>query len=158
LQLWEPPIRLTSAMITMMHDARGQPAGVGVKFASRSERTALLQGDAIIDSVWYVYLPGRGSLFIEQSENYWTFLRDVVIPAYRSSANIWKGTWIGDITDGPGALGLAAVTGGSGSLDGLETVAVESLTAHAYSTEGGLLAGDGRLMIELPQPGTDGDR
>ena len=42
------------------------PAGLGIKFSSRSERTALLKGDAIVDSVWYVYLPGRGSLFIEQ--------------------------------------------------------------------------------------------
>lgn len=150
LQLWEPPIRLTSAMVTMMRDGRGQPAGLGVKFSSRSEKTALLQGDALVDSVWYVYLPGRGSLFLEQSENYWSFLRDVVVPAYRSSANNWKGSWIGDLTNGPGALGVAAVTGGSGIFRGLETIAVESLNAHAFSTDSGLLAGEGRLIIELP--------
>jgi len=152
LQLWEPPIRLTSAMVTMMRDARGQPAGLGIKFSSRSERTALLKGDAIVDSVWYVYLPGRGSLFIEQSENYWSFIRDVVVPAYRSSANNWKGNWNGNLTAGPGALGVAAVTGGSGAFRDLRTIAVESLDAHAYSTESGLLSGDGRLAIEVPRP------
>ena len=66
----------------------------------------LLKGDALVDSVWYVYLPERGSLFMQQSENYWPFLRDVGWPAFRSGEN-WKGSWIGDLTAGPGVLGTA---------------------------------------------------
>lgn len=149
-QLWEPSIRLTSAMATVMRDARSQTAGIGIKFSSRSERTRLLRGEAIVDSVWYVYLPDHGSLFIEQFENYWTFLREVGIPAYRSSANNWKGTWIGDLTAGPGALGTAAVSGGAGSFQGLKTEGLESLTATAYSIDDGLVAAEGRLLIEMP--------
>jgi hypothetical protein len=149
-QLWEPSIRLTSAMATVMRDARSQTAGIGIKFSSRSERTRLLRGEAIVDSVWYVYLPAHGSLFIEQFENYWTFLREVGIPAYRSSANNWKGTWIGDLSAGPGALGTAAVSGGAGSFQGLKTEGLESLTATAYSIDDGLVAAEGRLLIEMP--------
>lgn len=149
-QLWEPSIRLTSAMATVMRDARSQTAGIGIKFSSRSERTRLLRGEAIVDSVWYVYLPDHGSLFIEQFENYWTFLREVGIPAYRSSANNWKGTWIGDLSAGPGALGTAAVSGGAGSFQGLKTEGLESLTATAYSIDDGLVAAEGRLLIEMP--------
>ena len=149
-QLWEPSIRLTSAMATVMRDARSQTAGIGIKFSSRSERTRLLRGEAIVDSVWYVYLPDHGSLFIEQFENYWTFLREVGIPAYRSSANNWKGIWIGDLTAGPGALGTAAVSGGAGSFQGLKTEGLESLTATAYSIDDGLVAAEGRLLIEMP--------
>lgn len=149
-QLWEPSIRLTSAMATVMRDARSQTAGIGIKFSSRSERTRLLRGEAIVDSVWYVYLPDHGSLFIEQFENYWTFLREVGIPAYRSSANNWKGTWIGDLTAGPGALGTAAVSGGAGSFQGLKMEGLESLTATAYSIDDGLVAAEGRLLIEMP--------
>ncbi len=149
-QLWEPSIRLTSAMATVMRDARSQTAGIGIKFSSRSERTRLLRGEAIVDSVWYVYVPDHGSLFIEQFENYWTFLREVGIPAYRSSANNWKGTWIGDLTAGPGALGTAAVSGGAGSFQGLKMEGLESLTATAYSIDDGLVAAEGRLLIEMP--------
>jgi hypothetical protein len=150
LQLWEAPIRLSSSMVTVMRDARSQTAGIGVKFSSLSERTRLLKGEALVDSVWYLYLPGRGSLFMEQSENYWSYLREVVLPAYRSSANSWKGTWLGDITAGPGALGTAAVTGGSGPLRGVKMEGIESLSARAYSADDGPISAEGRLLIELP--------
>jgi len=150
LQLWEAPIRLTSMMTSVMRDARGRTAGIGVKFSSRSERTRLLNGEALVDSTWYIHLPGRGSLFIEQSENYWPFFREVAFPAWRSSANSWKGTWLGDMSAGPGALGTARVTGGSGTLRGLDTHGVESLSARAYSADKGLVAAEGRLLIELP--------
>ncbi len=149
-QLWEPPIRLTTVRATTMHDARGHAAGLGVKISSQSERTSLLNGRAIVDSVWYIYLPGRGSLFVEQSENYWTYLRDVVFPAHRSSANSWKGTWLGDLTAGPGALGLAKVTGGSGAMQDMQMNAVESLSVRAYSAADGPVSAEGRLLIELP--------
>ncbi len=150
LQLWEAPIRQSSAMTTVMRDARGQTAGVGVKFSSLSERTRLLRGEALVDSVWYIYLPERGSLFIEQFENHWTFFRDVGLPAYRSGAKNWKGNWIGDLTAGPEALGTAAVTGGTGSLQGLHMLGVESLSARAYSADNGPVSAEGRLLIELP--------
>ena len=150
LQLWEAPIRLTSMTASVMRDARGQVAGIGVKFSSRSERTRLLNGDALVDSAWYIYLPGRGSLFIEQSENYWPFIREVAFPAWRSSANNWKGTWLGDMTAGPGALGTAMVTGGAGDLRGLDTQGVESLSARAHSADQGLVSAEGRILIELP--------
>lgn len=155
LQLWESPIRLSSSMVTLMRDARSQTAGIGVKFSSFSERTRLLKGEALVDSVWYLYLPGRGSLFMEQSENYWSYLREVVLPAYRSSANSWKGTWLGDLTAGPGALGTAAVTGGSGPLQGVKMEGIESLSVRAYSADDGPISAEGRLLIELPGE-TDG--
>ena len=150
LQLWEAPIRQTSTMATVVRDARGQTAGIGVKFSSHSERSSLLNGRALVDSAWYIYLPDRGSLFVEQSENHWPFLREVALPAWRSSANNWKGTWLGDITVGPGALGTARVTGGAGALGGLETSGVESLSARAYSSDDGHVSAEGRLLIEVP--------
>lgn len=150
LQLWEAPIRKTSAMTTVMRDGRSQTAGIGIKFSSLSERTQLLKGDALVDSVWYVYLPKRGSLFLQQSENYWPFLRDVGWPAFRSGANNWKGSWIGDLTAGPGVLGTALVTGGSGSFRDLQMDGVESLSAHAFSADHGPISAEGRILIEMP--------
>lgn len=156
LQLWEAPIRMTSAMATVMQDARHQVAGFGVKFMSKSESTRLLSGDAIADSVWYVYLPGQGSLFIRQSENYFPLVREIAFPAWRSSANNWRGNWIGNLTAGPGALGTALVSGSSGELNGLEAEGIESITVKAFSAESGLVSAQGRLMIELPGTPTSG--
>jgi Tfp pilus assembly protein PilZ len=149
LQLWEPPIRSTSAMATVMRDARGRVAGIGVKFSSDSESTRLLKGEAIIDSAWYVYLPEHGSLFIEQTENYFPLIREVAFPAWRSSASSWRGNWLGDLTVGPGALGTAAVTGGSGRVKGLRMEGVESISVRAFSADVGLVSSEGRLIIAM---------
>ena len=151
LQLWEAPIRKTSALVTVMHDARNQVAGIGIKFSSDSEKTRLLRGEAIADSIWYIFLPEHGSLFIQQTENYWPLVREVAFPAWRSSANNWRGSWIGDMTTGPGALGTAAVSGGSGRVEGLQMKSVESLSVRAFSADRGLVASEGRLIIEMPQ-------
>ncbi len=149
-QLWEAPIRQTTAMAVLLHDARNQPTGVGVKVSSLSDTSQLFSGDAIVDSVWYVFLPEEGGMFITQTENYWAFLQEVAIPAWRSSANNWRGTWLGDLTAGPGALGTAAVTGTSGRYRGLEMEAVESLSVRAFSSDTGFVSAEGRLLIELP--------
>ena len=47
-------------------------------------------------------------------------------------------------------MGTASVTGGAGSLQGITMDGVESLSARAYSVDHGLIAADGRLLIELP--------
>jgi len=155
LQLWEASIRQTSASVKVLRDGRGKVAGLGIKMSSLSETTRLFAGKAIVDSVWYVYLPGRGSMFVEQTENYWDYLRGIVLPAYRSSANTWQGTWLGNLTAGPGALGTAKVTGSSGEFSGLEMLAVESLTVRTWRTAGGPLAAEGQLLIELPREMAD---
>lgn len=150
-QLWEAPIRHTDAMVLLLQDAMGEPAGLGVKFSSKSETTHLFGGRAIMDSAWYIYLPEHGSLFIQQTENYWPFLQQVAFPAWRSAANNWRGSWLGDLTAGPGALGTAAATGSSGDFAGLEMEAVESLSVKAFSTDTGFVSADGRLIIALPE-------
>lgn len=150
LQLWEQPIRLTSALATVLRDGRNQAAGIGIKFSSASEETRLLSGQALANSVWYVYLPGRGGLFVEQTENYWEYLRDVVFAGYRSSSNTWAGNWLGNTSFGPGALGTAKVSGGSGEFAGNEMLGVESLSVKAWKVDAGAVSAEGRLLIELP--------
>ena len=121
LQLWEKPIRQTRAMATVLTDSRGQTAGIGIKFSSDSESTNILNGELIVDSIWHIYMPERGSLFVAQTENFWTYVREIVIPAYWSSADSWRGIWRGDVTAGPGARGTASVVGGSGEFAGLRS-------------------------------------
>jgi hypothetical protein len=152
LQLWERPIQHTNAMATVLTDGRGRVAGLGIKFSSDSEQTNVLNSEVLVNSVWHIYLPGQGSFFIEQTENYWGYLREIVMPAYWSSGDNWRGIWFGNMTSGPGALGIAKVVGGSGSVDGLRADAVESLSAKAYSVDLGPVAMTGQITIELPDP------
>ena len=150
LQLWEPTVRLTTATVNVLADSRGQVAGLGVKFSSHSESTNILDGEVLVNSVWHVYLPDRGSLFIEQAENYWDYIHEIVVPAHRSSGDSWRGTWLGNLTSGPGALGTAWVAGGSGRFESMDTEAVEALSAKAYSVDIGPVAMTGELSIEMP--------
>ena len=148
-ELWEAPIRRREVMVTVLTDSRNNHARICIKFSSDSERTRLINGEALVDSAWHLHLVDRGSLFVEQTENYWNFLRKIVLPAYWSSSNHWKGVWNGNMTVGPGALGTAAVTGGTGEFAGLESEAVEAVRASAYSVAQGPVAMEGRLIIDV---------
>ena len=148
-ELWEAPIRRSEVLVTVVKDSRNNAAGIGIKFSSDSENTRLINGEALVDSAWHIHLVERGSLFVEQTENYWNFLRKIVVPAYWSSANHWKGVWNGNMTVGPGALGTAAVSGGTGEFAGLESEAVEAVRASAYSVAQGPVSMDGRLTIDV---------
>jgi hypothetical protein len=151
-ELWEPAIAETRLIVTMLEDARGGVAGLGIKYFTASEATAVINGEALANSVWHVYLPGQGTMMIDQTENYWSYIRDVIIPAHWSSADNWRGTFHGILTNGPGSLGTARVSGGSGLFAGLTSESVESLTARAYSAVSGPVSMSGSLAIALPQP------
>lgn len=151
-ELWEPAITDTSVWVTELRDSRGDATGIGIKFTSPSEQTRLVSGQAIANSVWHIYLPTRGTLLVDQTENYWPYLRDIVIPARLSSGDNWRGNFHQIITNGPGALGTARLTGGSGDFAGLSSESVESVTASAYSAATGPVSMDGTLTMALPLP------
>ncbi len=150
-ELWEPAVYNTTLFVTLLEDSRGGTAGVGIKFQSDSEATKILEGEALANSVWHVYLPGKGTMLIDQTENYWSYIRDVVIPARWSSGNNWRGSFHRVMTSGPGSLGTARVSGGSGILSGIITESVESLTAAGYSAATGPVSMSGSLTISIPQ-------
>ncbi len=151
LQLWEPTVSRTRGFVTVLTDSRGQPAGLGVKFSSDSEDTALIEGVVLVNSVWHIYLPEHGTFLVDQTENFWPYLHDIVIPARLSSGDNWRGSWHGIMSVGPGALGTARVTANTGPFTGTEAEAVESITARAYSANIGPVGMSGSLTIALPR-------
>jgi len=148
-ELWEPTINQTQLLVTSLTDSRGRPAGIGIKMSSASESSRLISGHVLVNSVWHLYMPGRGTLAIDQTENYFAYLRDIVIPAWRSSSDSWRGSWSRNMSIGPGALGTARVIGLGGEFDGLQSEAVESLNARAYSVLQGPVSMTGTLNIAL---------
>jgi hypothetical protein len=150
LQLWEPTVSRTRGFVTVLTDSRGQPAGLGVKFSSDSEDTAIIEGAVLVNSVWHIYLPERGTFLVDQTENFWPYLHDIVIPARLSSGDNWRGSWHGIMSVGPGALGTARVTANTGPYTATEAEAVESITARAYSANTGPVGMSGSLTIALP--------
>lgn len=154
-ELWEPAVELSWVSVVTLTNALGAPAGIGFKFSSESERSSILQSKALVDSVWHVWLPERGGFFVDQTENYWSYIRDVVIPARWNSSDRWRGTWNRITTIGPNALGTGRVSGASGEFAGMRTEAVELLTTRAYSAVNGPVSMTGNLTISLPSPDED---
>ena len=150
-ELWEPAVHETSIHVTKVESSRGEFAGIGIKFSSRSEQTAIVKGDVIANSAWHLYLPGQGTLLIDQTENFWSYIRGVVIPARTSAGDNWVGSFHTITTNGPGSLGTARVTGGSGLFDGMTSESVEALTARGYSANSGPVSVDGNLTVELAE-------
>jgi hypothetical protein len=89
-------------------------------------------------------------MLIDQVENYWSYLREIVVPARWSSGDNWMGSYFRIVTQGPGALGTGRVTGGNGKFAGMSSEAVESLTARAYSAIEGPVSMSGSLTITIP--------
>ncbi len=153
LELWESAIVDTNVFVTTLQDSGGV-AGLGIKFSSSSEQTELLRGEAIANSVWHVYLPGQGTFLIDQTENYWSYIRDIVVPARWSSGDSWRGSFHRVMTSGPGSLGTARVTGGSGTFADMTSESIESLTAHGYSAASGPVSMEGSLIVAVPKQTT----
>jgi hypothetical protein len=149
-KLLERTVSDTSVHVTELRDGRGELAGIGIKFASESEDTKLLNAEALVNSVWHIYLPGQGTFMVDQTENYWSYLREIVVPARLSSGKNWRGAYHGIMTNGPGHLGTARVTGGSGRFANLEGESVESVTARGYSANTGPVSMTGTLSIVVP--------
>jgi len=150
-ELREPAVYNTNIFATVLEDGRGSPVGIGIKMRSHSEDTALIRGQALANSIWHVYLPGQGTLMIDQSENYWAYIRDVIIPARLSSGDNWRGIFHRVMTSGPGSPDTARVTGGSGNFAGITAESVESLTVKGYSSATGPVSMEGGLTIAMPQ-------
>jgi hypothetical protein len=148
-ELWEKGVVETKLYVTPLSSSRGGLVGLGIKFFSKSEQTELIKGKAIANSDWHVYLPGQGTFFIEQTENFWPYIREVIVPARASSGDNWVGTFHSTTTNGPGALGTGRVTGGSGIFEGMDSESVEALTARGYSAVTGPVSMDGNLTIEM---------
>ena len=151
LELSEPALRDTGVLVTLLQDTAGNVVGLGIKMLSKSETTALITGAAIANSIWHIYLRNRGTIMIAQTENYWPYIRDVVIPAHLNSERSWQGRFHHITTNGPETLGTARVSGGNGLFTDLTTSSVESLTVAHYSSETGSVTLDGNLKIVIPK-------
>jgi hypothetical protein len=156
-ELWEPAIVDTRIAVNLLTGSRGEAVGLGIKFSSDSEQTRLISSQVLVNSAWHIYIPGRGTLFVDQIENYWSYLREVVVPARWSSGDNWKGSFFRIMTQGPNALGTGRATGGDGNFAGISGEAVESLTVQAYSAIDGPVSMDGSLTITLPTPVSEDD-
>lgn len=130
--LWHPALVGVHVAVHPLQNGRGEPVGVGVKFFQLSEDTRLLRGEVLVDSAWSVMLPGAGSLFVEQDENYWPFVRAVGLPAWLDGNKRWQGEFRSELTVGPRGTLEGVVVGASGVMRDRLGEARESMSVQSY--------------------------
>ena len=146
----EPTLRDTTVLLTILKNTTNNVAGLGIKMLSKSETTSLIKGEVLANSIWHIYLPARGTIMIDQIENYWAYIRDIVIRAHLASDKSWHGTFHRITTTGPEPQGTANVSGGNGLFENFPTIASESLTVAHYLAGTGPVTADGNLKIVIP--------
>jgi hypothetical protein len=67
-ELWEPAIVDTRIAVNLLTDSRGEAVGLGIKFSTDSEQTRLISSQVLVNSAWHIYVPGQGTLFVDQIE------------------------------------------------------------------------------------------
>ena len=132
-ELWQRTLKQAHAAVHELTNKDDVFAGIGVKFGAWSRATRPLTGKVMMNSVWYIYLPGSGGFFVEQQENYWPFIRSVAIPALMDGDKKWEGEFDSDLTAGPGPAFEGLVIGGSGVLRGHRGEAREAISVAGFS-------------------------
>ncbi|MEO1036755.1 MAG: hypothetical protein AAFX44_14455 [Pseudomonadota bacterium] len=156
--LFFPSQRGAHVSVHALKNRRGEPVALGIKHFALAEDTALLPARAHVNGAWQILIPGAGGFFIESQENYWPFLRAVLLPAAFGNGN-WQGRYESDSTIGPTGTFEAVMVGASGLFadrTGLakETLAVTEFSLHAV---GGPPTAFGTLTVVPEDPQVEVD-
>ncbi|MBM4195550.1 MAG: hypothetical protein FJ197_00425 [Gammaproteobacteria bacterium] len=72
----DPGIRHARAELVVMSGEAGSPSALGVRFSAVAPGNNLLRARLGVTTAWNIVWPGRGSLQLNGSENFWAPLRD----------------------------------------------------------------------------------
>ena len=111
--MWEATIKGTALSVFPLNDADGNPVALASRVSLLDEQTDFLVNGPRLHSVWLLSYPGKGTLFVEEQENVWQFMRDGVIPVWLLSRD-WSGASEVLPTSGPAVEGARVVAGTAG--------------------------------------------
>jgi hypothetical protein len=111
-------IRYARAEIVLLTPEGGAPPALGVRLSAVARHNSLLQAELGIVSAWSIAWPGRGSVLLAGSENFWSPLRDGMWSAMRGRG-FRPGASRYPLPPMPG-LGAPVLVGGTGPYAAVE--------------------------------------
>lgn len=117
LPLIEPNVSMGLALITHIRDADNRIIGFATELEAAHEDSSFLRGRLMTHTTWTVVLPGRGVLFLYQTEDNWTLVTRFLLPSLLKGA-LWRGRWNHLNTLGPSPQGYGEVIAGTGVFAG----------------------------------------
>lgn len=131
----EPVVRSGLALITRVHDAKGEIVGVATELEAGHEDSNLLAGKLMTHTTWTVVLPGRGGLFLYQTEDNWWLATRIIGPAVLGGES-WKGTWHHLNTIGPRPDGHGEIVAATGRFANRPGTFVEHAEMREFTPDG----------------------
>jgi hypothetical protein len=135
--LGEPNVRLGLGLVTKLRDVTGDVVGFASELEAASPETSLAQGRIMTDTFWTVVVPGRGALFLHQTEDNWDLVTRIALPAILLRRD-WTGDWTNVNTVGPRPDGRGAVVGGSGEFAGARGSFIEVGRLRRFGAAGAM--------------------
>jgi hypothetical protein len=115
--LQEPNIRDGLALITLVRNADDKIVGFATELEAGHENSSLLKGKVMTHTTWTVIVPGRGALFLYQTEDNWILFKRFVLPALLFDKR-WQGSWKNLNTLGPSPEGYGQIIAATGAFAG----------------------------------------
>ncbi len=138
------------ALLTKARDGTQEVAGFATELEVASPESRLLAGRIMTETYWTVVLPGRGTLFLYETENNWRLVKEVLLPMLLTRRD-WAGEWRNVNTFGPRPEGRGIIVGGTGKFAGAAGTFLEIGTLRS-ATLAGELGGilELRLLFDPP--------
>ena len=115
--LVEPNVNMGLALVTHIRNSENRVVGFATELEAAHEDSSFLRGRLMTHTTWTVVLPGRGVLFLYQTEDNWTLVTRFLLPSLLKGQP-WHGRWLHLNTLGPGPQGYGEVIAGTGVFAG----------------------------------------
>jgi hypothetical protein len=152
--LTEPNVRLGLGLVTKLRDVTDEVVGFATELEAASPATSLSQGRIMADTFWTVVVPGRGTLFLHETEDNWNLLTRIALPSLLLRRD-WNGDWTNVNTVGPRPDGRGVVVGGTGEFASASGSFIEVGRLKRF-TAAGAMEFTMELRVALEPGGTSG--
>jgi hypothetical protein len=147
----DPNLRQGFVLLAKARNRDGEVVGFASEMEEVAPESNILQGRMQMLSTWTLELPGRGTLFMYETEDASEFARKVVMPALLLGKT-WDEPWTFTTTSGPRPDGRGTIIGGTGEFEGVTGSFVE-VTHLKRFTPKGELALTMELQLAYRKPG-----
>jgi hypothetical protein len=132
-------------LLTKLRAADGTVVGFTSEQKVVSSKSNFAQGLLMTASSWILTVPGRGTIFLYETENQSEFLKKAGLPAL-SMGREWNEPWTFVTTAGPAPKGRGIIVGGTDEFEGISGTFSEVTHLRRFTPKGELF---GTIELKL---------
>ena len=125
------------AVMAWLHDESGKAVGFASELEQMHEDSQLLTGRLMTHTSWTLIIPGRGAIFLYQTENNFRLAKEIMLPMM-IKGETWHGKFNSLNTFGPEPSGAGRIVGGTGEFEAISGEFIEVATLRGLTLGGRL--------------------